>query len=98
MGKSLGNVLEPGPLVRAYGSDAVRLFFTKEVLLGQARGRAPPGCGGGCAAAAAARGPLRGPPQSGRWLAWGKWAGMHCTPGLSKASMAGRCAEGMPGA
>ncbi|KAK9837446.1 hypothetical protein WJX81_003493 [Elliptochloris bilobata] len=35
MGKSLGNVLEPGPLVRAYGSDAVRLFFTKEVLFGQ---------------------------------------------------------------
>ena len=37
MGKSLGNVLEPGPLVRAYGSDAVRLFFTKEILFGQAR-------------------------------------------------------------
>ena len=37
MGKSLGNVLEPGPLVRAYGADAVRLFFMKEVPFGQAR-------------------------------------------------------------
>lgn len=39
MGKSLGNVLEPGPLVRAYGSDAVRLFFIKEILFGQARNK-----------------------------------------------------------
>ena len=39
MGKSLGNVLEPGPLVRAYGADAVRLYFTKEVLFGQVRPR-----------------------------------------------------------
>ena len=37
MGKSLGNVLEPGPLVRAYGADAVRLFFIKEVPFGQVR-------------------------------------------------------------
>ncbi len=63
MGKSLGNVLEPGPLVAAYGSDAVRLFFTKEVLLGQARGRAPSlQQWVVCAAASATRGSL----QSGR--------------------------------
>ena len=37
MGKSLGNVLEPGLLVRAYGADAVRLFFIKEVPFGQVR-------------------------------------------------------------
>ena len=35
MGKSLGNVLEPGPLVAAYGHDAVRFFFLKEVIFGQ---------------------------------------------------------------
>ena len=35
MGKSLGNILEPGPLVEAYGHDAVRFFFLKEVIFGQ---------------------------------------------------------------
>ncbi|KAK9856863.1 hypothetical protein WJX84_009314 [Apatococcus fuscideae] len=35
MGKSLGNILEPGPLVAAYGHDAVRFFFLKEVIFGQ---------------------------------------------------------------
>ncbi len=35
MGKSLGNVLEPTPLVEAYGHDAVRFFFLKEVIFGQ---------------------------------------------------------------
>ena len=35
MGKSLGNVLEPRLLVSAYGADAVRFFFMKEVVFGQ---------------------------------------------------------------
>lgn len=35
MGKSLGNVLDPGALVAAYGADAVRFFFLKEVDFGQ---------------------------------------------------------------
>lgn len=37
MGKSLGNVLDPKVLVGAYGSDAVRYFFMKEVVFGQVR-------------------------------------------------------------
>ena len=37
MGKSLGNVLEPHALLGAYGADAVRFFFLKEVVFGQAR-------------------------------------------------------------
>ncbi|DBA97107.1 TPA: hypothetical protein ACH3X1_014878 [Trebouxia sp. C0004] len=35
MGKSLGNVLDPVALVAAYGPDAVRFFFLKEVDFGQ---------------------------------------------------------------
>ena len=35
MGKSLGNVLDPVALVAAYGADAVRFFFLKEVDFGQ---------------------------------------------------------------
>ena len=35
MGKSLGNVLEPVPLVEAYGPDAVRYYFMREVSFGQ---------------------------------------------------------------
>lgn len=35
MGKSLGNVLDPVALVEAYGADAVRFFFLKEVDFGQ---------------------------------------------------------------
>jgi methionyl-tRNA synthetase len=35
MGKSLGNVLEPGALVGEYGSDAVRYYFLKEINFGQ---------------------------------------------------------------
>ena len=35
MGKSLGNVLDPVALVNAYGADAVRFFFLKEVDFGQ---------------------------------------------------------------
>jgi methionyl-tRNA synthetase len=35
MGKALGNTLDPEALVNAYGSDAVRLFFMKEVAFGQ---------------------------------------------------------------
>lgn len=35
MGKSLGNVLDPVALVGAYGADAVRFFFLKEVDFGQ---------------------------------------------------------------
>jgi methionyl-tRNA synthetase len=34
MGKSLGNTLDPAALVGAYGPDAVRLFFMKEVRSG----------------------------------------------------------------
>lgn len=37
MGKSLGNILEPHKLLDAYGSDAVRFYFLKEVVFGQAR-------------------------------------------------------------
>ena len=36
MGKSLGNILEPRKLLDAYGSDAVRFYFLKEVVFGQA--------------------------------------------------------------
>lgn len=35
MGKSLGNVLEPLPLVEAYGPDAVRYYFMREMELGK---------------------------------------------------------------
>lgn len=35
MGKSLGNVLEPTDLVEAYGPDAVRYYFMREVVFGQ---------------------------------------------------------------
>ena len=35
MGKSLGNVLEPTALVGAYGADAVRYYFLREVVFGQ---------------------------------------------------------------
>ena len=35
MGKSLGNVLEPRALVGAYGSDAVRYYFLREIAFGQ---------------------------------------------------------------
>ena len=35
MGKSLGNVLDPVALTDAYGSDAVRFFFMKEVTFGE---------------------------------------------------------------
>ena len=35
MGKSLGNVLEPRSLLQAYGADAVRFYFLKEIVFGQ---------------------------------------------------------------
>ena len=35
MGKSLGNVLEPSRLLKAYGADAVRFYFLKEIVFGQ---------------------------------------------------------------
>jgi methionyl-tRNA synthetase len=35
MGKSLGNVLEPVSLVNAYGADAVRYYFMREISFGQ---------------------------------------------------------------
>lgn len=35
MGKSLGNVLEPTSLLKAYGADAVRFYFLKEIVFGQ---------------------------------------------------------------
>ena len=35
MGKSLGNVLEPTGLLKAYGADAVRFYFLKEIVFGQ---------------------------------------------------------------
>ncbi|KAG1681638.1 hypothetical protein FOA52_014147 [Chlamydomonas sp. UWO 241] len=35
MGKSLGNVIDPVALVGAYGPDAVRLYFLKEIAFGQ---------------------------------------------------------------
>lgn len=35
MGKSLGNVLDPVALVGAYGADAVRFYFMKEIVFGQ---------------------------------------------------------------
>lgn len=34
MGKSMGNVLEPTTLVQAYGPDAVRFYFMKEISFG----------------------------------------------------------------
>uniref|UniRef100_A0A1D2A4I3 methionine--tRNA ligase n=1 Tax=Auxenochlorella protothecoides TaxID=3075 RepID=A0A1D2A4I3_AUXPR len=34
MGKSLGNVLDPRALVDAYGADAVRFFFMREIAFG----------------------------------------------------------------
>lgn len=37
MGKSLGNVLEPRALVGAYGPDAVRYYFLREIAFGQVR-------------------------------------------------------------
>ena len=39
MGKSLGNVLEPRALVQAYGADAVRYYFLREIAFGQVRRR-----------------------------------------------------------
>ena len=38
MGKSLGNVLEPRSLLKAYGADAVRFYFLKEIVFGQVLG------------------------------------------------------------
>lgn len=38
MGKALGNVLDPIALVEAYGSDAVRFFFMREIRFGQVSG------------------------------------------------------------
>ena len=38
MGKSLGNVLEPTALVGAYGADAVRYYFLREIVFGQVGG------------------------------------------------------------
>ena len=35
MGKSLGNVLDPTSLLKAYGPDAVRFYFLKEIVFGQ---------------------------------------------------------------
>ena len=35
MGKSLGNTLDPVALVEAYGADAVRWFFMREVVFGE---------------------------------------------------------------
>ncbi|KXZ49919.1 hypothetical protein GPECTOR_19g370 [Gonium pectorale] len=35
MGKALGNTLDPQALVSTYGSDAVRLYFMKEIMFGQ---------------------------------------------------------------
>lgn len=35
MGKSLGNVLEPGPLVERFGSDAVRFYFASCLSFGE---------------------------------------------------------------
>ncbi len=34
MGKSLGNVIDPVALVKAYGADAVRFYFMKETIFG----------------------------------------------------------------
>ena len=45
MGKSLGNVLDPVQLVGAYGSDAVRFFFMKEVTFGEVSRPCLPACG-----------------------------------------------------
>ena len=41
MGKSLGNVLEPRALVGAYGADAVRYYFLREIVFGQVRQGVP---------------------------------------------------------
>ena len=35
MGKALGNVLDPIALVAAYGADAIRYYFMKEIHFGQ---------------------------------------------------------------
>ena len=35
MGKSLGNVLDPRSRLKAYGADAVRFYFLKEIVFGQ---------------------------------------------------------------
>ena len=35
MGKALGNVLDPIALVAAYGADAIRFYFMKEIRFGQ---------------------------------------------------------------
>ena len=46
MGKSLGNVLNPSSLIQAYGADAVRFYFLKEIVFGQVPSHsltAPPG-------------------------------------------------------
>lgn len=62
MGKSLGNVLEPTALVGAYGADAVRYYFLREIVFGQVRWGRQPGrksqarCGwDGCVQAPACR-------------------------------------------
>ena len=35
MGKSLGNTLDPVALVDAYGADAVRWYFMREIVFGE---------------------------------------------------------------
>ena len=41
MGKSLGNVLDPRSLLQAYGADAVRFYFLKEIVFGQVPSQSP---------------------------------------------------------